>query len=326
MTNRFVLATVLWLAIAGTASATSWRGPPALLPDPPTPDAIEQRLSALEDLAVQQQLQIQSLQAQNQALRSDLASMIEINDYVFLNHVDGRPTILFHGVNLQVVNGAGNESINGLGNILIGYDSERYASGPFAPECSKGTGIGNDFQAVIRTEAECLAAGGTWQRDHKSGSHYLVVGEYHNYSARGGIVAGMANTSNSPGASVTGGFYNAANGWGSSVSGGGRNRATGYLASVSGGSFNVASGQDASVSGGNNNHAAGTLSSVTGGSWNDANGITATVSGGNLNAADGDKSAVSGGLDNIATGNASSISGGRHHRVTTTFGWDAGPN
>jgi len=327
MNSRFALTTVLWLAIAGAAAATARPGPPILIPDPPVPDGIEVRLRSLERLVGQQQVQIQSLQSQNQALRSDLANMVEINDHVELAWVHGRPTVQFRAVNLQVVNGAGNESINGLGNIVIGYDTPRSEiPNLYEQECSQGTGVGNAIQDPIHNEAQCLAAGGTWQLNHKSGSHYLVVGEQHNYSGRSGIVAGMGHTSNSPNASVTGGLYNDANGWGTSVSGGAGNRASGYLASVSGGNNNVASGQLSSVSGGNNNHAAGTRSSVTGGSWNDANGVTSTVSGGNLNSADGEKSAVSGGLDNTASGNASSVSGGREHDVSETFGWAAGRN
>lgn len=326
MTSRFALTAVLWLTIGGTVAATAWQGPPNRIPIEPTPDDTETRLQNLEWLVSQQQAQIQSLQNQNFALRSDLANMVEINNYVHLAWVHGQPTVRFEAVNLQVVNGAGTEAINGLGNIVIGYDAPRTESPNYEHECSQGTGVGNAFQDLIDTEAQCLAAGGTWQLNHKSGSHYLVIGDYHNYSGRWGIVTGMANTSNSPGASVTGGFYNVANGWGTSVSGGGRNRAAGYLASVSGGSANVASGQLSSVSGGNNNHAAGTRSSVTGGSWNDANGVTSAVTGGTLNSADNQHSAVSGGYDNIASGNASSISGGRHHRVPETFGWAAGRN
>lgn len=325
MNSRFAVTIVLWLAIGGAATATARPVPP--LPDPRIPDEMEARLQDLERQVGQQQLQIDSLRTENQALRSDLANVVAINDYVALTWVHGRPTVQFQAVNLQVVNGAGSEMVNGLGNIVIGYDTLREEiPNIYEQECSQGTGVGNAFQDLISTRAECLAAGGTWQLNHKSGSHYLVVGEQHNYSGRSGIVAGAGHTSNSPNASVTGGLYNDANGWGTSVSGGAGNRASGYLASVTGGTDNVASGQLSSVSGGSNNHAAGTRASVTGGSWNDANGPTSTVSGGNLNSADGERSAVSGGLDNAASGNASSVSGGRHHRVSETFGWAAGSN
>ena len=139
----------------------------------------------------QQQVQIQSLQTENLTLRAELANLLEIDDYVALAWVHDRPTVQFRAVNLQEVNVAGSETANGLGNILIGYEGER-------------------------------TAGGTWQLDHKGGSHYLVVGSNHNYSGYSGIVAGMGNTSNSPYASLTGGLYNIAQGWGTSVSGGAR--------------------------------------------------------------------------------------------------------
>lgn len=271
----------------------------------------------------QQQVQIQSLQTENLTLRAELANLLEIDDYVALAWVHDRPTVQFRAVNLQVVNGAGSETANGLGNILIGYEGER-TEPYFEPECSRGTGVGASFQDPITTRSECLAAGGTWQLDHKGGSHYLVVGSNHNYSGYSGIVAGMGNTSNSPYASVTGGLYNIAQGWGTSVSGGARNRAMGYLASVAGGSHNVASGQRSSVAGGANNVASGAQTSISGGSFNDAIGVTSAVAGGTGNSAEGELSAISGGGGNTASGAVSSVSGGRGHTESDVFGWGVG--
>ena len=327
MNSRFALTTVLWLAIGGTAAATAWRGPPVLIPAPPAPDRTEARLRSLEQLVGQQQLQIQSLHSENQTLRSDLANMLAINDYVTLASVHGRPTVRFNAVNVQVVNGLGYETSNGLGNILIGYDSLRNGDwGVYDQECSRGTGMGSAFQEPVSTQAECVAVGGTWQLNHKGGSHYLVVGNDHNYSSWSGIVAGAGNTSNSPNASVSGGLYNQATGWGTSVSGGARNRAQGYLASVTGGSNNVASGQASSVSGGWNSIASGPRASVTGGALNEASAPYSTVNGGVANSAAGHASAVGGGADNAASGYSSSISGGTNLQVPNDFGWAAGGN
>lgn len=325
MHGRLALSTVLWLAIGGTAAAAVRPGNPILIPDPP--DSTEARLQRLERMVSQQQQQIQSLQSRNQALRLELANLLEIDDYVALAWVHGRPTVQFRAVNLQVLNGAGSETANGLGNVVIGYDGLRSAAGSnhFVPECSRGTKSGPfPFQFPVQNQADCLAAGGTWQLDHKGGSHYLVVGDQHNYNGWSGIVAGRGHTSNSPYASVGGGVENQANGWGATVSGGSRNRASGYLASVTAGSNNIASGQHATVAAGSDNVASGPQASISGGTFNDASGPTSSVSGGTGNSAEGEKSAISGGAGNTARGAASSISGGRNLEVTDVFGWGVG--
>src|SRR5690554_3076139 len=83
MKSKFALMTVLWLAIGGTVMATARPEPPTI-GYPPTPDETEARLQRLELLVNQQQLQIQSLGNENQTLRSNLANMVAINDYVTL--------------------------------------------------------------------------------------------------------------------------------------------------------------------------------------------------------------------------------------------------
>ena len=136
-------------------------------------------------------------------------------------------TLLLTGMNLQVVNGMGTtDSKNTLGNLVIGYNT--FSSGtPF-----------------------------------RGGSHYLVVGDDHQYRSWGGIVAGRNNTASGEWASVTGGHANTASGAYASVTGGTGNTASNYDASVSGGLDNTASGSDASVSGGRDNTASGTYASV----------------------------------------------------------------
>jgi hypothetical protein len=145
--------------------------------------------------------------------------------------VAGRDTLRLSGMNVQVVNGTGTTAgdPNALGNLIIGYDTVR--------------NVDSD----------------------KSGSHYLVVGDDHNYTRYGGIVAGIQNTASGDWASVSGGAFSTASGALSSVSGGNSNTASGEGSSVSGGSLNAASGRDASVSGGQSNTASGELSSILGG-------------------------------------------------------------
>ena len=118
----------------------------------------------------------------------------------------------FTGVNIQLVNGGGStgaiNTINGLGNLIIGYDLPRDAS---PSECSDGQ---------YSDQLACEGAGQTWAMSHKTGSHYLVIGDWNNYSQFVGLVVGRQNAVNGPFSSVTMGKWNRASGWFSSVSGG----------------------------------------------------------------------------------------------------------
>ena len=208
---------------------------------------LEERLLAMEDLV-----------ANNSVLRLD--------GYLSLDDSNpARPTALFGGINIQVVNGVGGTStINGLGNVIIGYDETRQPHYRVYPEvCSMGSAV---------TKADCVGQGFVWSVNHKSGSHNLVVGGAHRYSQYGGLVVGYANTINGPYATVAGGAYNAASGRGSSVSGGRVNAARGEESSVTGGHYNVAQVRSSSVNGGSENLARGILSTVSGGQQNEASG------------------------------------------------------
>ena len=99
----------------------------------------------------------------------------------------GGDDFVFTGVNVHVRSGSGatDGSVNGLGNLIVGYDELR------------GSGL-----------------------DDKTGSHNLVVGPTHNYSSYGGLVAGCRNAVSGIYASVSGGSNNAASNECASVSGG----------------------------------------------------------------------------------------------------------
>ena len=146
-----------------------------------------------------------------QTIAEQQAYIAQLQQHISVNDA----TVLISGANLQVVSGEGSTDapVNGTGNIIIGYDEE-YLGG-----------------------------------EDKSGSHNLVVGYGHTYSAFGGIVVGYVN-------GITASF--------SSVSGGDSNIASGFFSSVSGGTNNAASGQSSSVSGGGYNTAFGNGSSVLG--------------------------------------------------------------
>jgi hypothetical protein len=214
--------------------------------------------------------------------------------------------IFFEGCNVHVRNGDGTtDSINGYGNLIVGYNRENADS------------------------------------SDKTGSHTIVIGDDHNYSSYGGLVAGFKNTVSGESSSVTGGRENTASGDYSNVSGGADNEAIGLASSVSGGggddfenrgkpqgnlaigdfssvtggTNNWAWGQSSSVSGGAENRAMGTLSAIAGGDTNTATGYQATVVGGLGGVAIGIDSTVSGGNGNTATGGRSTVSGGRSNNA-----------
>lgn len=237
--------------------------------------------------------------------------------------------IYITGANLNIRNGSGNTdgAVNGRGNLIVGYNEFRLIA---ASTCSLGK---------YTQEANCTDAGGIWRRNHKSGSHNVVIGVRHNYSRYGGLVAGSSNTISGDYASVSGGHNNTSNGYLSSVSGGRTNTASGSYSAVSGGNKNKASAGDSSVSGGYSNtasglwsavsggalsNAIGETSSITGGNSNTAQGFDSTVSGGNGNIAHGAHATVSGGRDNDAIGDYSTASGGKNRSALSTDDWVAG--
>lgn len=227
--------------------------------------------------------------------------------------------ITFEGVNVYIVSGSGSTDgeVNGLGNLIVGYNEPR-------PSGSV-----------------------------KTGSHNIVVGLRHNYALYGGMVVGNTNEIVGAYATVSGGMNNQAFGYASSVSGGYNNMSSHLFSSVSGGSDNTASGQQSSVSGGRNNLSSGLNAFVGGGGGtvsahgNEAYadysailggrknitgdpasdhhwaGSGATVSGGHTNEASGGNSSVSGGSFNTASGDISSVSGGDYN---TASGWQSSVN
>jgi hypothetical protein len=196
--------------------------------------AVNTRVEQLEQLTSQQAGQIEALTLQLQASQQTIAQLVTRIESVERKTapigIDG-DNLTISGVNVFIIDGSGStRSDTGLGNLTIGYNEPR----PQHP--------------VIRT-----------------GSHNLVVGEGHNYSASGGVVFGFWNVVTEDCATVTGGIENESHAFCASISGGDNNMATGRYSSISGGDSNVASGEHSSVSGGLFNKASGNLSSVSGG-------------------------------------------------------------
>ncbi len=232
--------------------------------------------------------QVDEMVANNDYLSELPADLMALDDLVTVEGTE----IYFTGANVHIQNGTGSSlsgtAVNGLGNLIVGYDEERFSN------------------------------------SQKTGSHNLVVGPYHNYTSQAGVVFGLHNTISGPHNSVTGGNNNIASGDFSSVTGGNSNLAYGDSSAVSGGSDNIASGPSSSVTGGYGSEASGLLSAITGGYGNEAKEQSSTITGGYGNEASGLYSSVSGGQNNTASGHFSSISGGRAHSVTGLFNWAAG--
>lgn len=223
--------------------------------------------SAIGDAIADLQDRLHALEASVEAISARLACVSDESDST---------NVYFEGCNVHVRNGLSRtDSINGVGNLIVGYDAPR-------------------------------SGGGT-----KRGSHNLIVGDEHDYSSYGGFVAGLQNTITGASASVSGGTRNRASGGSASICGGSSNTASGDEASVTGGSFNEALGEGSSVSGGVGNATTGLYSTVSGGLVNVATGEAASVSGGQSNRASGEVASISGGAGNEASGEYSSVSGGR---------------
>lgn len=227
--------------------------------------------------------------------------------------VDGKPTIQFSGVNLQIASGVGKEeAINGEGNLIIGYDE------------SPGSQIGSD-NLVLGDKQTYLSYGAVLggEGNTASGEDTDVFGKGNTASGEWASVGGGSENIASGGyASVSGGHSNEATGFADAVSGGAGNKAGGeFYSSVSGGAGNTAS-EGGSVSGGEANEADGLGDSVSGGHEGKAKGFqnNDSVTGGRENTAEGEWASVSGGLENKATGRLSAILGGKKVTESTEYG------
>lgn len=171
--------------------------------------------------------------------------------------IDGKPTIQWHNVNIQVDAGT-KGPVNGEGNLVVGYDE-----------------------------------GGRTQ----TGSDNLVVGEGQSFTSYGGLIAGAGNTITAPYGSVTGGSENEVSREGGSISGGSLNNVEASDASVSGGSENTAESNASSISGGDDNRTEAEGSSIGGGFGNyiEDPGDWSSIAGGHKNTVSGELAAILGG-------------------------------
>ena len=247
--SAVVAMTVAGLCSAGSAWAAGQQlcvaGPGATVT---APVSASKCASGRTLVTLATQNEVATLQSQVAALQAKLSKVS-----YSATGLNGKPTLKVSGANLQVVSGSGstNGPVNGLGNVIIGYDE-----GP-------GT---------------------------QTGSHNLVLGYHQSLSSWGGIIGGADNTLSGAASAVFGSHNNAA-GSASSVTGGEYNLATDFYASITGGCENLAglgsplSGPCISfglesVSGGEANTATGLGSSVSGGYNNATIANDASILGG----------------------------------------------
>jgi len=159
----------------------------------------------------------------------DIESIPGLADYVSVD--DATNTVLFSGANVQVVNGAGSsmidDNLNGLGNLIIGYNSARF----------------------------------TWSAEEvvsqRTGAHNLVMGPYNAYTNHYGIAHGFWNEAHGRYAVTIAGQYHQATGEGAVTIAGQYNVVEGEDSAAVGGSNNHISGERATSSGGTNNDITG---------------------------------------------------------------------
>jgi hypothetical protein len=241
-------------------------------------------------------------------LEAAIATVRQLNGALSIENLNGVRTVRLSGVNLQVVNGLNRtDTVNGAGNIIVGYDEANTFT--TAPICSKAHALNG---SEIVTEGGCLAAGGIFSTQQKSGSHNLVMGLGNGYSSFGGIVSGRFNYINEMFAAVVAGVDN---------------RASGRFSGIFGGQGHLTQDSGTTVLGGIGAQARGHLATVVGGVGNVASGENATIAGGERNVASGRTSYASGGLLNTASGQSSTATGGRNNTVSglrnSNFGGDS---
>ena len=155
-----------------------------------TPASLQKQITAL-------QAQVTALQ-QNNALK--LAPFVTVNANPE-NNVPG-PNITFHGANVHIVNGLGaTQLMNGLGNLIIGYDEFEVPNTLFPAGGRTGS------HSVILGKSQCWFGSNT---TGNAGTAYgnLMVGEANWTWMAGEFVAGFENQVVGRWASILGGSNN----------------------------------------------------------------------------------------------------------------------
>ena len=240
---------------------------------------------------------LQTNQLQNSLAVIQANTVLELDGFLSLQNIDGNYTAVFTEMNVQIDNGLGTESLNGLGNLYLGYNDTT----PDTTEFCLDAQYFNEFQ--------CEEGNSIWLSNVRTGSHNLILGKGHSYLGYGAIIGGKNNVSIGNYSSVLNGEANISAGKYSVVTSGEINRAIAEYSVVLSGAYNKAIEEQSVV--------------ITGTS-NTAEGFGAVVVTGQFNQALGTKSVVSGGWTNKTMGNYSSVSGGGMRNTNNTWGWRAG--
>lgn len=267
--------TILTIALLATPNAEA----AACLPGLPMADLVvclNNKLGQMEDDLAAAESRIEDLESENADLRTYL-SVDTDND-----------AIVIEGANLYVQSGSGFTygTVNGLGNVIIGYD-----------EADGYSGYGTD----------------------RTGSHNLVIGPFHNYGNYGGIVSGYANTVSGAFAAVIGSTESEAAGNGSVVVAGQDNLTSDYITAIVGGAYNTTEGRAAAIISGNENTTTGDYATIISGQSNTAGGNYATVMGALDTEVSGDHSSAISGESNLVSGEFSVQTSGDNVEVTGDY-------
>jgi len=186
------------------------------------------------------QAEIVSLQAQVAALQSSsvqaLAPFVSVDPNPE-NGVAG-PNVVISGVNVHIVNGTRQTAtVNGLGNLIIGYDELP----PNAVEM-QNIGRGGSHNLVV----------GRYNQFGVAGFGNLVGGEWNDAASEAGFVVGLYNETSGAFSSISGGVGNWAGSEYSSVCGGEGDWSLGICSVVLGGYYNKEYGSHSVTVGGYN--------------------------------------------------------------------------
>ena len=217
-----------------------------------------------------------------------LLSLVKLQDCV---NSSGYKTVRLTGANLQIVNGLDDtETVNGVGNLLIGY------------------------QEIMGFPCD------------RSGSHNIIGGDNNSYTSFGGLAVGDNSFLLSQYSSILGGVDNAVTSPTSVVVGGASNEAGGLSSVVVGGQGNDVSpiSNGGVVVGGVANVSASHFGTILGGNSNATRGSEDVIVGGWNNRSIGTYATTVGGFNNSANGLFSTVSGGTNRVVVGDGNWRAG--
>ncbi len=218
------------------------------------------------------------------SLETEVDAFVGLEDLATYLTVDtSDDSVVFTGANVYVQSGSGstNGTVNGLGNLIVGYDEDDGS-------------------------------------DDKSGSHNLIVGMYHSYSEHESIIGGYNNESAGV-RHILGGRSNSASADYNVVFGRANEVSTSYSSILGGFTSTIASGQYGMILGGAYNETTQNYTTVVGGYYNEGGGYGATIVGGYENTTSNQNAVVVGGSLNETGGKYSVVTGGYEESSSSSY-------